>query len=96
VPGTARGDGAVDDSLTTPRSAALSFDIRRRSFCLLVTGGYRIIAPKKLTALLDQHSYVQCEQIRTVFAERMIRPLANVSDLTLMHIEQILRRILML
>jgi hypothetical protein len=102
----------VDDSLTTARSAALSFDIRRRSFCLLVaregstgrpvpllvlragpsereallsighpffasragrdrivvvltgdtdweeirelvTDSYRILAPKKLTALLD-------------------------------------------
>ena len=50
----------------------------------------------ELDAVLPVTSYVQCEQIRTVSTERMIRPLASISDLTLMHIEQILRRILML
>lgn len=50
----------------------------------------------ELDGVLPVASYVQCEQIRTVSTERMIRPLASISDLTLMHIEQILRRILML
>lgn len=50
----------------------------------------------ELDGVLPVTSYVQCEQIRTVSTERMIRPLASISDLTLMHIEQILRRILML
>ena len=65
----------VDESRSSRRSTAHSFDIRRRSFCLLIairgprTGGsvpllvlrvelvtdsYRIIAPRKLTALLDE------------------------------------------
>jgi hypothetical protein len=71
----------VDYSLTSTRSTAHSFDIRRRSFCLLVaregragrdrvvvlltdgtdwaeirelvTESYRVLAPKKLAALLD-------------------------------------------
>jgi hypothetical protein len=43
----------VDQSLTRTRSTAQSFDIRRRSFCLLVTDSYRVLAPKKLTARLD-------------------------------------------
>jgi mRNA interferase MazF len=50
----------------------------------------------ELDGVLPVTGYVQCEQIRTVSAERMIRPLGSISDLTLMHIEQILRRILML
>lgn len=67
----------TDASLITARSTTHSFDIRRRSFCLLValqgpagqrltgdtdweeirelvTDSYRRLAPKKLTALLDQ------------------------------------------
>lgn len=50
----------------------------------------------ELDGVLPVTSYVQCEQIRTVSTERMLRPLASISDLTLLHIEQILRRILML
>ena len=50
----------------------------------------------ELDGVLPVTSYVQCEQIRTVSTERMTRPLASINDLTLMHIEQILRRILML
>jgi mRNA interferase MazF len=50
----------------------------------------------ELDGVLPVTSYVQCEQIRTVSTERMIRPLASISDLTLMQVEQILRRILML
>ena len=40
----------VDYSRTRARSTAQSFDIRRRS---LVTESYRVLAPKKLSALLD-------------------------------------------
>jgi hypothetical protein len=49
----------VDQSRTRTRSTAHSFEIRRRSFCLLVatadpvTESYRTLAPKRLTALLD-------------------------------------------
>ena len=50
----------------------------------------------ELDGVLPVTSYVQCEQIRTVSTERLIRPLGTINDLTLMHIEQILRRILML
>jgi mRNA interferase MazF len=50
----------------------------------------------ELDGVLPVTSYVQCEQIRTVSTERMIRPLGSINDLTLRHIEQILRRILML
>ena len=50
----------------------------------------------ELDGVLPVTSYVQCEQIRTLSAERMIRPLATVSDITLMQVEQVLRRILML
>lgn len=45
--------------------------------------------------VLPVTSYVQCEQARTVPAGRMIRPLAGISDRTLAHTEQILRRILL-
>ena len=117
MPGAARGDGTGQRSLTEARSTAHSFDIRRRSFCLLVarenpagkpipllvlrvgpdereallsigypffssraghdrivvvlsddtdweeirelvTESYRVLAPKKLTALLDQQALV--------------------------------------
>jgi hypothetical protein len=52
----------VDASLTRSRSTAHSFEIRRRSFCLLVaregrtgvTESCRRLAPKKLTGLFDQ------------------------------------------
>jgi mRNA interferase MazF len=50
----------------------------------------------ELAGVLPVTSYVQCEQIRTVSAERLIRPLASISNPTLMNIEEILRRILML
>ena len=39
----------VDYSRVRARSTARSFDIRRRSFCLLVA----VLAPKKLSVLLD-------------------------------------------
>jgi hypothetical protein len=52
----------VDYSTTSARSTAHSFEIRRRSFCLLValggeirelvTESYRLLAPKKL--ILDR------------------------------------------
>ena len=41
----------VDDSLTTTRSTALSFDIRRRSFCLLVAREGRTGQPAPLLVL---------------------------------------------
>jgi mRNA interferase MazF len=41
-------------------------------------------------------SYVQCEQIRTISVRRLIRSVGTVGDLTMMRIEQILRRILVL
>ena len=64
----------IDRSLTESRSTAQSFDIRRRSFCVLVavlltdatdwqeirelvTESYRILAPRKLTARLDQRPH---------------------------------------
>lgn len=50
----------------------------------------------ELDGVLPVTSYLQCEQIQTVSAERMIRPLASVSDLTLVSIERVLRRILVL
>lgn len=39
-------------------------------------------------------SYVQCEQIRVVSADRLIRPLSRAGDLALMRIDLILRRML--
>ena len=36
MPGATRSYGTLDYSLTRTRSTAQSFDIRRRSFCLLV------------------------------------------------------------
>jgi mRNA interferase MazF len=50
----------------------------------------------ELDGVLPVTSYVQCEQIRTVSAERMIRPLGSIDDPTLMRVEQILRRLLVL
>jgi mRNA interferase MazF len=50
----------------------------------------------ELDGVLPVTSYVQCEQIRTVSSERMIRPLGSINEVALMHIEEILRRILML
>lgn len=50
----------------------------------------------ELDGVLPVISYVQCEQIRTVSADRMIRPLGQVTDLTMRRIEEILRRILVL
>jgi mRNA interferase MazF len=50
----------------------------------------------ELDSVLPVTSYIQCEQIRTVSAERMIRHLGSISDLNLMRVEQVLRRILVL
>jgi mRNA interferase MazF len=50
----------------------------------------------EIDGVLPVTSYIQCEQIRTVSTERMIRLLGNISDLTLIRVEQILRRILVL
>lgn len=50
----------------------------------------------ELEGVLPVTSYVQCEQIRTVSAKRLIRPLAALDSLTLMRVELILRRILVL
>jgi len=50
----------------------------------------------ELDGVLPVSSYIQCEQIRRVPAERMIRPLGSISDRTLMRVEQVLRRILAL
>jgi mRNA interferase MazF len=50
----------------------------------------------EIDGVLPVTSYIQCEQIRTVSTDRMIRPLGSISDLTLMRVEQILRRILIL
>lgn len=50
----------------------------------------------QLDGVLPVTGYIQCEQIRTVSAERMIRPLGSINDLTLTRVEQVLRRILKL
>lgn len=50
----------------------------------------------ELEGVLPVTSYVQCEQIRTVSAKRLIRPLAALDSITLMRVELILRRILVL
>lgn len=50
----------------------------------------------ELEAELPVTSYVQCEQIRTISNRRLIRPVGTVGSLTMMRIEQILRRILAL
>ena len=50
----------------------------------------------ELDDVLPITSYVQCEQIRTISAQRLIRPIGMVGDLTMLRIEQILRRILAL
>jgi mRNA interferase MazF len=50
----------------------------------------------ELEGVLPVTSYVQCEQIRTISAERMVRPLGSVDETTLMRVEQVLRRILVL
>lgn len=50
----------------------------------------------ELDGVLPVISYVQCEQIRTVSAKRLIRPVANLDGLMLMRVEQVLRRILVL
>jgi mRNA interferase MazF len=50
----------------------------------------------ELGEVLPVSSYIQCEQIRTVSSERVIRHLGSINDLTLGRVEQVLRRILML
>jgi mRNA interferase MazF len=50
----------------------------------------------ELEDALPVTSYVQCEQIRTISTQRLIRPVGTVSDLAMMRIEQTLRRILAL
>lgn len=48
----------------------------------------------ELENILPVTSYVQCEQIRTVSADRFIRRLASVGATDILRIELILRRIL--
>jgi mRNA interferase MazF len=50
----------------------------------------------ELDDVLPVTSYVQCEQIRVISIQRLIRPVGTVGSLTMMRIEQILRRILAL
>lgn len=50
----------------------------------------------ELDDVLPVTSYVQCEQIRVISVQRLIRPVGTVGSLTMMRIEQILRRILAL
>lgn len=46
--------------------------------------------------VLPVTSYVQCEQIRMVSAGRLIRLLGTLSDLDLLRVEKVLRRLLVL
>lgn len=48
----------------------------------------------EIDGVLPVTSYVQCEQIRVVSSDRLIRPLASLGQVDLMRIETILRRIL--
>lgn len=48
----------------------------------------------EIEGVLPLTSYVQCEQIRVVSAERLSRPLAAIPVTDMMRIETILRRIL--
>jgi mRNA interferase MazF len=50
----------------------------------------------ELEDVLPITSYVQCEQIRTISSQRLVRPVGTVGGVTMMRIEQILRRILAL
>ncbi|PSK98298.1 mRNA interferase MazF [Haloactinopolyspora alba] len=50
----------------------------------------------ELDGVLPVTSYVQCEQIRVVSADRMIRHVATLDTVHLMRVETILRRILAL
>jgi mRNA interferase MazF len=50
----------------------------------------------ELDDVLPVTSYVQCEQIRTISTERLIRPVGRAGGLTMLRVEQILRRILAL
>jgi mRNA interferase MazF len=50
----------------------------------------------ELEDVLPVTSYVQCEQIRVISTQRLIRPVGMVGSLTMMRIEQILQRILAL
>ena len=48
----------------------------------------------ELDDVLPVTSYVQCEQIRTVSANRLIRRVASIDGVQIAQIDQILRRIL--
>lgn len=50
----------------------------------------------ELDDVLPVTSYIQCEQIRVVSTERLIRQVAVVDDMVLLRVEQFLRRILCL
>lgn len=50
----------------------------------------------ELEGVLPVTSYIQCEQVRTVSAQRLVRPLASLDELTLSRVDVILRRILAL
>jgi mRNA interferase MazF len=50
----------------------------------------------ELDGVLPVTSYVQCEQIRAISAERLIRPVGAVDAVTLLTIETVLRRVLAL
>jgi mRNA interferase MazF len=50
----------------------------------------------ELDGVLPVTSYVQCEQIRAISAHRLVRSLGSADDVTLIRIDQILRRILAL
>ncbi len=48
----------------------------------------------ELEGVLPVTSYIQCEHLRTVSAERLVRRLGSVDGLHMMKVELVLRRIL--
>ena len=50
----------------------------------------------ELDGVLPVTSYVQCEQIRAVSTDRLIRQVASLDEVQLARIERVLRRILVL
>lgn len=50
----------------------------------------------ELDGVLPVTSYVQCEQIRAVSTDRLIRHVASLDDAQMARIERVLRRILVL
>ncbi|MGH3738545.1 MAG: type II toxin-antitoxin system PemK/MazF family toxin [Micromonosporaceae bacterium] len=50
----------------------------------------------ELDGVLPVTSYVQCEQIRTISTERLVRKVATLDGVTLGQVELVLRRILRL